>query len=159
MKYSAIIALTSMVIGLMAFRYRSETTIQEEGIHWISFEEAVKLNKKEKRKMFIDFYTSWCGWCKRLTASVFSKPEFKKWADKNVVLLELDYPKRFKLPTDIQQQNANMQQSFRVTGFPTVWVFNATKDKTGNYSLQALGKTGYTPSVDEFISTVSGFIK
>lgn len=155
--YSILASL--LLISSMAFGQSKTYTAANEG--WlVSLDEAYALSQKTGKPIMANFTGSdWCGWCKRLTASVFSKPEFKKWAEKNVILLELDYPKRFKLPADIQQQNANMQQSFRVTGFPTVWVFNATKDKTGNYSLQALGKTGYTPSVDEFISTVTGFIK
>ena len=74
-------------------------------------------------------------------------------------------PARTGLPETVQiadrypateRQHATVVPGHRI---PDPWVFNATKDKTGNYSLQALGKTGYTPSVDEFISTVSGFIK
>lgn len=97
MKYSAIIALTSMVIGLMAFRYRSETTIQEEGIHWISFEEAVKLNKKEKRKMFIDFYTSWCGWCKRMDATTFKDPGIVDYVNKHYYAVKFNAEQRDSL--------------------------------------------------------------
>jgi len=48
-----------------------------------------------------------------LTASVFSKSEFKTWADDNVILLELDYPRRKTLPDEIRQQNAALQQAFK----------------------------------------------
>ncbi len=155
--YSILFSL--LLISSLSMAQNSTYTASNEG--WlVSLDEAYALSQKTGKPIMANFTGSdWCGWCKRLTASVFSKPEFKTWAAKNVILLELDYPKRFALPKDIQQQNANMQQSFKVTGFPTVWVFNATKDKTGNYSLQALGKTGYTPSVDEFTSTVDGYLK
>lgn len=49
--------------------------LAQDQIQWTSFEEAVELNKKEPRKFFIDFYTSWCGWCKRLDAVTFQDPE------------------------------------------------------------------------------------
>ena len=116
--YSILASL--LLISSMAFGQSKTYTAANEG--WlVSLDEAYALSQKTGKPIMANFTGSdWCGWCKRLTASVFSKPEFKKWADKNVVLLELDYPKRFKLPTDIQQQNANMQQSFRVTGFPTL---------------------------------------
>ncbi len=154
--YSILVSL--LLISSMAVAQNGTYTASNEG--WlVSLDEAYAQSQKTGKPIMANFTGSdWCGWCKRLTASVFSKPEFKQWAAKNVILLELDYPKRFKLPTDIQQQNANMQQSFKVTGFPTVWVFNASKDKAGKYSLQALGKTGYTKSVDEFTATVDGFI-
>ena len=70
---------------------------------------------------------------------------------KNVILLELDFPRRKNIPENIRQQNANLQQAFQVMGYPTVWVFDLDKnDKDNNYSVSALGKTGYSPSVTEF---------
>ena len=90
--------------------------------------------------------------------SVFTQDEFKKWADKNVILLELDFPRRKVLPQDIQNQNASLQQAFRVSGYPTVWVFDLDKDKNNQYSIKALGKTGYTATAKEFISGVDQMI-
>ncbi|MCO6484162.1 MAG: thioredoxin family protein [Saprospiraceae bacterium] len=125
----------------------------------VDLDKAYELSRKTGKPIMANFTGSdWCGWCKRLTASVFSKQEFKTWADKNVILLEVDFPRRFKVPGDIQAQNNSLQQAFQVTGFPTVWVFYMDKDKTGNFSVNALGKTGYTPSVEEFTSNVDQMI-
>ena len=104
--------------------------------------------------------SDWCGWCKRLSAAVFVKPEFKKWADDNVVLLELDFPRRKKLPDEIMQQNAGLQRAFKVRGYPTIWVFDLDKDpQTQQYSIHALGKTGYTKTVEEFTAGVDQMIQ
>jgi thioredoxin-related protein len=46
-----------------------------ESIHWISFQEAIKLNAKEPRKIYIDVYTNWCGWCKRMDQTSFEDPK------------------------------------------------------------------------------------
>ena len=40
-------------------------------INWLSWEEMVKLNEKNPKKIFIDFYTSWCGWCKVMDKNTF----------------------------------------------------------------------------------------
>ncbi len=40
-------------------------------IEWIGFEEAVRRNDLMPKKIFIDVYTDWCGWCKRMDASTF----------------------------------------------------------------------------------------
>ncbi|MEJ5304271.1 MAG: DUF255 domain-containing protein [Bacteroidales bacterium] len=43
------------------------------GIQWMSFEEAVKRNEGyPKKKIFIDVYTDWCGWCKKMDAETFA---------------------------------------------------------------------------------------
>lgn len=131
--------------------------VKAENEGWItSLDEAYNLSKKTGRPIMANFTGSdWCGWCKRLTASVFSKDEFKTWASKKVILLELDFPRFKQLPAELQQQNQALQQHFQVSGFPTVWVFNIDKNKTTKqYEFSQLGRTGYKPSHQEFISDV-----
>lgn len=126
----------------------------------VDLDEAYAISVKEKKPIMANFTGSdWCGWCKKLDADVFSKPEFQEWAKKNVVLLELDFPRRFQIPQKNQQQNAAMQQALGITGYPTIWVLNMTKDAaTGKYNIDPLGKTGYTPTPQQFIDTVDKFI-
>lgn len=48
------------------------TTAQNPAkIHWMTFEEAVAANASAPKKIFIDFYTSWCGWCKVMDNKTF----------------------------------------------------------------------------------------
>lgn len=46
----------------------------QEKIKWMSFEEAIALNEDEPRHIFVDVYTDWCGWCKKMDASTFVDP-------------------------------------------------------------------------------------
>jgi thioredoxin-related protein len=65
-------------------------TGQEPGtVKWMSFEEAVSKGKKEKKKIFIDVYTDWCGWCKVMDRQTFSDPEVAR------LLNEEFYPVKF----------------------------------------------------------------
>ncbi len=56
------------------------TYAQEHGgpVKWYSFEQAVEKNKAEKRPIFIDVYTDWCGWCKVMDKETFSEPKVAK---------------------------------------------------------------------------------
>lgn len=123
----------------------------------VNLDEAYAISKKTGKPIMANFTGSdWCGWCKRLKANVFVHDEFKQWAEKNVVLLELDFPRSFKIPAEIQQQNQSLQSAFQVQGFPTVWVFDLEKDNASNqYSISAHGKTGYTATPKEFIDGVN----
>jgi thioredoxin-related protein len=47
-------------------------TAKAQEVKWYSIEEAIKLNKKEPRKLVIDVYTTWCGWCKVMEKNTFS---------------------------------------------------------------------------------------
>ncbi|MCE2789736.1 MAG: thioredoxin family protein [Saprospiraceae bacterium] len=134
-------------------------TPENEG--WlVDIDEAFEISKKSGKPIMANFTGSdWCGWCKRLTADVFSKEELKKWAAQHVVLLELDFPRRKTIPQEIVAQNQSLQQAFKVTGYPTVWVFNLQKDPaTKQYSIEALGKTGYMKSCEEFTTGVEQMI-
>lgn len=45
---------------------------QAQEVKWYTFEEALELNKKEPRKIMVDVYTDWCGWCKVMDKKTFS---------------------------------------------------------------------------------------
>ncbi|HOO09491.1 MAG TPA: DUF255 domain-containing protein [Cyclobacteriaceae bacterium] len=62
---------------------------QEGPVKWMTFEEAVEKSKTEKRKVFIDVYTDWCGWCKVMDKNTFSEPHVAK------ILNEQFYPVKF----------------------------------------------------------------
>jgi thioredoxin-related protein len=40
-------------------------------IQWLTWEQAVELHQKEPRKIILDVYTDWCGWCKRMEQNTF----------------------------------------------------------------------------------------
>jgi len=125
----------------------------------VDLEKAYAESEKTGKPIMANFTGSdWCGWCKKLDKSVFHQPGFEKWADKNVVLLELDFPRRFKLPQEVAQQNRGLQQSLGVRGYPTIWLFDVAKDNTGKFNISGLGKTGYTKTLGEFQKTMEGFI-
>jgi thioredoxin-related protein len=109
-----------------------------------SLQEVHELSQKTHKPVFAFFTGSdWCGWCHKLQNDVFSKKEFIDWAKKNVVLLELDFPRRKQLPQELMQQNYGMQQALHVSGYPTVWLLYTARDSTGNFSLSPLGSLGY----------------
>lgn len=58
-------------------------------VKWLSWPEAMELYKQEKRKILIDVYTDWCGWCKRMDQVTFKHPEIAVYINKNF------YPVRF----------------------------------------------------------------
>lgn len=136
----------------------SDYKAKNEGWH-VNMEVALAESKKTGKPIMANFTGSdWCGWCKRLDKSVFHQPGFDKWAKKNVVLLELDFPRRFRLPEEIAAQNRSLQQTFGVRGYPTIWLFDADKGADGKYNIKGLGKTGYTKTLDEFTATMGKYM-
>ncbi len=134
---------------------------QEKEIEWhTDVNKAIDISIKTEKPLFFFFTGSdWCGWCKRLQREVFFKPEFKKWADKNVVLVELDFPKRTKLPQEIQKQNRELAQMFAVRGYPTVWFVTPTiEEKKVNF--EKIGSQGYVAGGPvNWINSANKFLK
>ncbi len=59
-------------VVLFAFKPLENTAAPAEGtLKWYTWEEAVELNKTAPKKIFVDVYTDWCGWCKRMDKSTF----------------------------------------------------------------------------------------
>ncbi len=59
-------------------------------INWLTLEEAAALNKKEPRKMVVDVYTDWCGWCRKMDKSTFSNQEIADYVNKKFYAVKLD---------------------------------------------------------------------
>ena len=148
--------LTSLFIFLLLGSINTQAQPMKGGIAkpysasipgWLtSVDEANAISVKTGKPIMANFTGSdWCGWCKKLRREVFDTPEFKKWAEENVVLLELDYPRSFQTPENIKQQNQQLQQIFGVRGYPTIWFFTLENDDKGQSNVNPLGKTGYVP--------------
>lgn len=77
-----------------AFTFPTDTTsaaeVSAEEIKWYTWDEAIELNKKEPRKLFIDLYTDWCGWCKRMDATTFKDPAVVKHINANYYPIKFD---------------------------------------------------------------------
>jgi thioredoxin-related protein len=127
---------------LMIFFSVSLRAQSKEGLVWhTDLTKALEMSFKTKKPVF-GFFTGsdWCGWCHKLQRDVFAKQAFMDWAKKNVVLLELDFPRGKQLPAELVSQNKNLAQQFGVQGFPTIWYFTGEK---GSQKLNALGSHGY----------------
>ena len=130
--------LISLVLILGSFAVEAQELTWETDIN-----KAIKVSNKTKKPMLLFFTGSdWCGWCIRLQKEVLKTPEFAVWAKKNVVLVELDFPRKTAQSDAIKNQNNALQQTFGIQGFPTVWFATATQ-KDGKPSFTGIGNTGY----------------
>ena len=100
------------------------------------FAAALDQAKAQGRHVFLFFTGSdWCGWCKRLNGEILSTPEFARYADEHLILVEIDFPRNKPQPQALVAQNSALQQKYRIRGYPTVVVL----DRSG----QSVGRLGY----------------
>ncbi len=150
--------MKNILLGLLFIT--TITTFSQEAKWLASFDEAAKLSQKTNKPILANFTGSdWCGWCKVLHREVFSKPEFTKWAKKNVILLEVDFPRKTKISTELKKQNAGLQRAFGVRGYPTIWLFEVGDGDDPKKGLNPLGKTGYVKGgFKKWIESISVYL-
>jgi len=93
---------------------------------WLTdYKKAQQEAKNTKKLLFLNFTGSdWCGYCIVLDRAILSQPQFKDYASKNLVLLEIDFPRRKTQSAELKNQNATLAEQFQVQGFPTIVVLN-----------------------------------
>lgn len=77
--------LVLYIIGLFNISNITPTNpvLEEEVITWYSWEEALELSETNPKKIFVDVYTDWCGWCKKMDKTTFKDPELAKYLNEN----------------------------------------------------------------------------
>ncbi len=78
-----------------AFSSWAQTAEEAKGaVTWMTIEEALEKSKTEKRKIFVDVYTDWCGWCKVMDRETFSDPEVAKVLNEKFYAVKLNAEKK-----------------------------------------------------------------
>lgn len=76
-------------------------------IKWMSWDEAVIANKKEPKKLLVDVYTEWCGWCKKMDKNVFTDPAIEAYVKENFYAVKFDAEQKESIKYDGHTFNFN----------------------------------------------------
>jgi len=105
-KQTFIILICLLIIPLLPLTSLAQAAVKPEGkqstIKWLSFEDAYYLNKKKPKKMFVDVYTDWCGWCKKMDAETFANPYIAKYMSDHFYCVKLDAERKDTIVLDGQ---------------------------------------------------------
>jgi len=144
-KMKKIITLSLIIAAISINVYsQSETSL----VKWYTIDEALKLNEKNPKKIFIDMYTDWCGWCKTMDKNTFSNPQIAEYLNKYF------YPVKF---------NAESKQDITYKG--KVYKNNGTGSRPAHDFALALtnGQLSYPTSAyldaeSKLLTTVPGYL-
>ena len=121
------------------------TTVARASEWQTDYEQALATAKAAKKCVLLDFTGSdWCGPCIEMEKVVFSQAAFLKFAKANLVLVEIDYPRRKVLPEKVKKQNQLLLHQYSIdrSGYPTVILL----DPDGKILGQLEGYDGERPS-------------
>jgi thioredoxin-related protein len=134
-----------LVAAALSLVFASLTRAESDWLH--DYNKAQEEAKTNHKLLFLNFTGSdWCGWCIKFDKDILSQPQFKNYAHDNLVLVELDFPRKKSQPTEEKKQNVQLAQQYEVLGFPTIVVLNSNGQKVWQFD-------GYFPGgPEEFIS-------
>jgi len=96
-------------------------------IKWYGYEEGIARGKKEKKKIYINFYADWCHYCKVMEKETFRNNSVVGYLNDNFVAIRINSDK-----------NKKLAQNYQVTGLPSNWFLSESGDNIGN-------QPGYLP--------------
>ncbi|WP_020532492.1 thioredoxin family protein [Flexithrix dorotheae] len=127
---SAYLVVAIIILGFSSNVKKGEN--DEKQINWLTIDEVQELSKKEPRKIFVDVYTSWCGYCKLMDRTTFTDPEVVDYVNKHyyAVKLNAESNKMIKFHGKSLAEG-DLANAFDVSGYPTIVLLDA-KMKTAD---------------------------
>jgi len=120
-------------------------SIAGENLSWLTFDKGLAEAKKSDKKILVDVYTDWCGWCKRMDRDTYLNKEVAGYLAQQFVLVKLNAESDQRLHYKGKSYSeAEIAHSFHVTGYPTTLFFEPNGDHITSLS-------GYVKA-DEFLN-------
>jgi len=141
-----------IAIGLLAALALVQAGAAE--LEWLTdLPQAQAKAKTEKRMVLLDFTGSdWCIWCVRLKEEIFSKPEFAEYAKKNLVLAEVDFPRKKQISEQQKKANRALADKYGIKGYPTLIILDGDGKKAGELGYMRGGPKPFIAELEKLKS-------
>jgi thioredoxin-related protein len=115
------------IIGLLLLTLVFTPALAQEGVEFYQGDwEGLKQKAQESGKpFFVDFKTSWCGWCKVMNKKTFSHEKVGQYANENYIAYRIDAEKG---------KGPKLARKYKVRGYPTIVFFNSEGEKVKTVS-------------------------
>lgn len=144
MKLLFYILFTFLCLPVSADTKTSEAAAKVAGTQYrdITFSEALKAAKREKKMVFVDCYTSWCIPCAMMAAKIFPEKECGDYMNPRFVSVKFDMEKG---------EGKALQQKWKCKAYPTFIVFNSDGAEVARL-------VGGSNTADEFLKKLASAI-
>jgi thioredoxin-related protein len=103
---------------------------KETKLTWYKYDEGLAKAKKEKKHIMVNFYTTWCGWCKRLDKYTFGNEDVKKVLNESYVAVKVNAQSGEKVEVDGKQiTERQVAAMYRVRAHPVTWFLKPSGER------------------------------
>ena len=113
------IALT-VIVCVLIIRLEADPN-DNKTIQWLTMEQVQEMVKKESKPIFIDVYTDWCGWCKKMDKATFNNENVAEYVNEHyyAVKMNAESSEKFNFK-GYEVTPRELTRAFKVSGFPTI---------------------------------------
>jgi len=112
--------------GILLFLNTGSNMNSSDELKWTNYTDGIKQASATNKKILVDVYTDWCGWCKRMEKDTYSDDGIKSYLSEKYILVRLN------AESDVQETVGNEQmtqaeiaKAYRVNGYPTTIFLSA----------------------------------
>jgi thioredoxin-related protein len=103
---------------------------KENTLTWYKYDEGLAKAQKEKKHVMVHFYTTWCGWCKRMEANTFSNEEIRKVLNESYVAVRVNGQSGEKVKVDGEQMaEKQVAGMYGVRAYPITWFLKPSGER------------------------------
>ncbi len=108
----------------------TEATAQ---LDWVSYGEALERAKTEDKHILIDFWTTWCGWCKVMDRKTYADPSVIEMLNENFLIVKLNAESSRRFPVgDREMSGVDVAKKYGVRQFPMTWFVKPDGERLAN---------------------------
>lgn len=130
MKKHLLISVVVLGLALMSglfLTFQKSTAEATSSLSWNTFDQGVSLAKQQNKKLLVDVYTDWCGWCKKMDSDVYTDPSVMRALAAKFVLVKLNAESN---NNRVQYQGkqfseAEFARAVGVSGYPSTLFFDS----------------------------------
>lgn len=121
--------LRTLILTGMLGAFALSAAAGEGKLKWMSFNEGLAYAKKNKKKVLIDVYTDWCGWCKKMDKDTYDDKDVSAYLEENYAVIKMNAESSKKLKfQDKEYTEQELSGAFGVTGYPTTIFLSSNGD-------------------------------
>lgn len=125
--------ILAVAIGAWAGDGADASATKPTEIAWMSYDAGLVKAKAENKHVFVNFTTSWCGWCKKMNKTTFKEDVILGILANDFVSVKVDGDSQKELDIDgykITERNLTKSE-FKVRSYPTYYFLKPDGGKLG----------------------------